>query len=99
MSKLDAEFGGPDAAAEIDHAPQRRFAFVGIKPQATMGDPAMALDMGRLDDEQAGPRVRQHAKVGQVPVGGAAVDRAVLAHRRNRDTVVQGEPGELERRE
>ena len=43
----------PMRLAMGDDARQRRLAGVGIKSEAAMGDAAVALDMGRLDHEQA----------------------------------------------
>ena len=65
----------------VDYALQGRFAGVGIKPEATVGDPAMALDMGGLDHQERGAGICQHAQMGHVPVVGDAVISAVLAHR------------------
>ena len=98
MGELDTELGGAGAPAEIDDAPECRLVLVGIKPHAAMGDAAVALHMGRLDDDEAGARVRQHAEMGDVPVGGAAVDRAVLAHRRDDDAIFQFDATEADRR-
>jgi len=94
MGKLDAELCGPGAAAEIDDALERCFGFVRIKPHAAMGDTAMTLHMGRLDNDKAGARIRQHAKMGQVPIGGATVDGAVLAHGGDDDAIVQFDTAE-----
>ncbi len=98
MGKLDAELRGPGTPAEISDALERRFAFVGIEPQAAMGDAAVALHMGRLDNDEAGAGIRQHAKVSDVPVGRATVDGAVLTHRRHDDAVVQFDAAEPDRR-
>src|SRR5262249_50901623 len=62
MGKLDTEPGTPGTAVEIDDAPQRRFGFVRIEPHAAMGDAAVALHMRRLDNDEAGARIRQHAE-------------------------------------
>ena len=99
MRDLDAELGGAHAAAMRDHARQRGLVVVGIKPEAAMGDAAMALDMGRLDDHQRRAGIRQHAEMDQVPVVGAAVVGGVLAHRRDHDAVGKLEAGQLIRRE
>ena len=45
----------------VDYALQGRFAGVGIKPEATVGDPAVALDMGGLDHQERGAGICQHA--------------------------------------
>ena len=57
----------------VDYALQGGFAGVGIKPEATVGDPAMAFDMGGPDHQERGAGIRQHAQMGHVPVVGDAV--------------------------
>ena len=99
MSKLDAELRTPGAATKIDDALERRFRLVGVKPHAAVGDAAVALHMGRLDDDEARARVSQHAEMGNVPVGGTAIDSAVLAHRGHDDAIIQLDAAELDRRE
>ena len=98
MGELDAELCGPGATAEIDDALKGRFGFVRIKPHAAMGDATVAFHVGRLDDDEASARIRQHAEMCEVPVGGAAIDGAVLAHGRYDDTIIQFEAAELDRR-
>ena len=63
-----------------------------------MRDAAARLDMRRLDDHEASAGHRELAKVHQVPVGRAAVDRAVLAHRRHDDAVRQSQTAQRDRR-
>jgi hypothetical protein len=46
-----------------DRARHRRLVVVGIEPRAAVGDAAVALDMRRLDDDEAGAAVRQHAEM------------------------------------
>ena len=94
MRDLDAELGGADAAAVRDHARHRRLVVVGIEPGAAVGDAAVALDVGRLDDHEAGAAIGQHAEMAEVPVVGAAVVGAVLAHRRDHDAVGKLEAGQ-----
>ena len=94
MGKLDAELCGPGAAAEIDDALERCFGFVGIKRHAAMGDAAVALHMGRLDNDEAGARVRQHAEMGKVPIGGATINGAVLAHGGHDDAILEFDAAE-----
>jgi len=84
-----------DAVAMVDYALQGRFAGVGIKPEATVGDPAVALDMGGLDHQERGAGICQHAQMGHVPVD--AVVSALLAHRRNGDAVGKLEIGKFHR--
>ena len=64
-----------------------------------MGDAAVTLHMGRLDDDEAGAGIGEHAEMGDVPIAGAAVTGAVLAHRRDDDAVVELDAGELDGRE
>ena len=59
-----------------------------------MRDAAVAFYMGRLDDDKAGARISQHAKMGKMPVGSAAVDGAVLAHGRDNDAIIQFDTAE-----
>jgi hypothetical protein len=54
MGKLDAKLCGPRGAAKRGDAPKGCLAFVGIEAHAAMRDAAMAFDMGRLDDQEAG---------------------------------------------
>jgi hypothetical protein len=81
VGKLNRELCLADAVAMVDYALQGRFAGVGIKSEATVGDPAMALDRGGLDHQERGAGICQHAQMGHVPVVGDAVISAVLAHR------------------
>ena len=81
----------------VDYALQGRFAGVGIKSEAAVGDPAMALDTGGLDHQERGAGICQHAQMGHVPVVGDAVISAVLAHRRNGDAVGKLEIGKFYR--
>ena len=88
VGKLNRKLCLADAAAMVDHAfAKGRFAGVGINPEATVGDPTMALDVGGLEHQERGPGVRQHAQMGHVPVVGDPVIGAVLAHGRNGDAV------------
>jgi len=82
----------------INDALERRFGFVRIKPHAAMGDATVALHMSRLDDDEAGARIRQHAKMGKVPISGATVGGAVLAHRGYDDAILQFDRAEFDRR-
>ena len=86
------------AAAMGDDARERRFAVVGIEPEAAVADAAAALDAGRLDHDQRGAGIGEHAEMIDVPVGGDAVVGAVLAHGRDDDAVRELEIGEPDRR-
>ncbi len=98
MGDLDAEFGGAGAARRRDHTGERCFVVVRIEPKAAMGDAALALDMGCLDNHQSGAGIRQHAEMHQVPIIGAAVVGRILAHRRNDNAVGKLEAGQFIRR-
>jgi hypothetical protein len=78
---------------------ERRLAIIGIKPEAAVSDAPVALHMGRLDDEQAGAGIGEHAEMGHVPVVRAAVIGAVLAHRRDNDAIVEFDAGKFYGRE
>ena len=96
MRDLDAELGGAGPPAVGDDARQRRLVVVGVEPHAAVGDAAAALDMRRLDDDEARAGIGQHAEMGEMPVGGGAVVGAVLAHRRDDDAVGEFDTAELD---
>ena len=75
---------------------QRGLALVRIQAQALAADAPARLDRARLDDQKPGARHGQVAQVDQVPVGGTALYRAVLAHGRNHDAVGQRERAQRE---
>ena len=99
MPDLDAEFGRAVAAAMRHHARQGCLAVVRIDAEAAMRDAPSPLDTGRLDHDQRGPGIGQHAEMIEVPIGGDTVIGAVLAHRRDHDAVREFETGEPDRRE
>ena len=95
VRKLDAELGGARPPALRDDALKRELVVVGIKPHAAVGDAALPLDMRRLDDDQRGAGIGQHAEMHHVPVIGAAVVGGILAHRRDDDAVCKFEACQL----
>ncbi len=99
MRELNADFGVADMVAVINDALEGCLAGVGIKPEAAVGDTAAPLDMGRLDDQEPGAGIRQHAEMRHVPVVADAVVGAVLAHRRDDDAVGKRQIGKLYGRE
>jgi hypothetical protein len=100
MGELDAELhAGHPATNPFDDRLQRALVVVAVEARAALGDAALALDMRGLEAQQAGTRHRQHAVVHLVPGLGAAVDRGVLAHRRDDDPVGQGDAAQLDGRE
>jgi hypothetical protein len=70
-----------------------------IVPQAEIADRAAAapLDLGGFHDDQAGAAGGVAAGIHQMPVGGEAVDRRILVHRRDHDTVLQGHAADRNR--
>src|SRR6266850_2040685 len=62
---------------------------MGIVPDAgvAVGDAAALLDGGRFDEHDPRAALRELAQVHEVPVGDRAVERRVLAHRRDDDAV------------
>ena len=99
MAKLDAMLGNAILPAEIDDPLQRPLIVIGAERCAFQRDPAHHVDIGRLGHHQpAGAAQRELAKLQYVPVGGRALDRIVLAHRRHDDAVRQGKRSERDRR-
>src|SRR5262249_47875607 len=94
---LDADPGSAVAAAMGNEAGERRLAVVGIEPEGAVGDAAAPLDPGRLDHDQRGPGNGEHPEMADVPGGGDAVVRPVLAHGRNDDPVRKLEIAEPDR--
>src|SRR5690606_1874283 len=75
------------------------FLVVVPQPQVGMGDAAVGLHRGGLQDQQACAGQGQVAKMDAVPVGDHALVRRVLAHGRDDDAVGQLQGTEVERRE
>jgi len=95
MGELDAdERIRIDAADEVDDAPQ--FLPMRLAPQAKAGrgDASSGADMRRLDHDQAQTGRSETAEMHEMPVLRESVDRAVLAHGRQRDAVTKRAPGE-----
>jgi hypothetical protein len=99
MGELDAELGGADRPRMVDDALHRLFVGVGSEARAAGGDAAAQFNAGRLDDEQGGAGIGEHADMGHVPVGHRAVVGRILAHGRDDDAVRKLDAGELDRRE
>ena len=64
---------------------------VRVRPEAGVvgADPPLGRDGARLGDHEPGPADRAAAEVHEVPLGGQAVRRRVLAHRRDGDAVAE----------
>jgi hypothetical protein len=100
MGELDAELhAGHPSAHPVDDRLQRRLVLVAVEAEAALRDAALALDVRGLEAEQAGARHGEHAVVHLMPGLRAAVDRGVLAHRRNDDAVGQRDSADLDGRE
>jgi hypothetical protein len=99
MGELNAKSSRADAPAMRDHAHQRSLTGIRIKTQTTMGDAAVTLNVGHLDDDKSGARIGEHAQMGDVPIARAAVVGAVLAHRRDDYAVVEFQIGKPNRGE
>ncbi len=72
---------------ELADAQQLRNVVVAVNAQVAGGDAPLRTDGGRLREHDAGAPHGAAAEVYQVPVGGEAVDRAVLTHGRDHDAV------------
>ncbi|MNV21953.1 hypothetical protein D3C71_1129060 [compost metagenome] len=96
VGDLDAGHGasGLDAGGDAAHAFD---VLVVPKACAGRGDAAFGRYARGLDDHQACAAASETGVMRLVPFIGEAVHRAVLAHRRDRDTVAQGDAFELER--
>ena len=68
-------------------------------PGVAVGDAAVLGHRRRLDEHEAGAAEREAAEMDEMPVGGVAVDRRVLAHRRDDDAVLERQCAERERAE
>jgi len=87
MRELDAQRRVAEAAAGRDNATERSFVGVAVKSEAAMRDAPRLLDRRRLDHQQPCTRHGERAEVLHVPIVGAAVIGAVLAHRRHDDAI------------
>ena len=64
-----------------------------------MGDAAIPMHRRRLDEDRAGAAQREAREMREVPVIGHAVDRRILAERRDDDAVAQGDAAQRHRRQ
>ena len=78
-------------------AAHRRLGLVRPEAHVGVGDAAFGQNGGRLDGQQRRARQREMAEMDEVPVGHAAVDGRVLAHRRDDDAVGQLEGTDAKR--
>ena len=89
MRELNPELGRAVTFAMGDDARERGLAPVGVKTEAAMRDPPVTLDIRHLDDDQRSAGIGEHRKVSEMPVVGAAVVGAVLAHGRDDNAIGQ----------
>ena len=82
VAELDAR-RRPALMHEIDDA--REVRHEGIVPDAEIAEGAAAapLDLGRLDDDEAGAAGGEFPRVHQMPVGRKSLHRGILVHRRD----------------
>ena len=99
MTELDAELGGAVLAAEAEHPVKGRLVLLVVEAEVAMRDAADLLDRRRLQHQKARARHGERTEMHEVPVVRVAVDRAVLAHRRDHDAVFEILLAESDRRE
>ena len=89
VRELDAEPGADrrDGAARGEDAGERALVVIAVEPEAAVRDAPATLDGGGLDHHEPGAAQGEVHEVLQVPIGGRAVVRRVLAHRRDDDAV------------
>ena len=96
MRELQAKPRAPMAAAKLDHTAHRRFGLVRVQTDAVRSDPPLRLDVRHFGHHQPRAGEGEVSEVHQVPVAHAAVLRAVLAHRRDDDSVRELQPADRE---
>src|SRR5204862_4933449 len=99
VADLDADRVRRDPAVDLHRARHRRVVMVAVESGTTVRDAALARHVGLLDDEESRARARHAAEMGEMPIGHAAVVGRGLAHRRDDQTIGQGDAAELDRRE
>src|ERR1700733_9463869 len=76
-----------DAPGGSQDPGQTSLGRVVVKPKAAMADSAAALCCRGFKNDEAGPGNRQLHQVHQMPIAGATIISAVLAHRRDHDAI------------
>jgi hypothetical protein len=71
----------------------------GVVPDAEIAQraAAAALDLGRLDDHEAGAAGREFSGIHQMPIRRKSFYRGILMHRRHHDAVAQLDPSQRQR--
>ena len=85
---LDSRHGAV-LAHERGDAPERRDLVIRPDARVVRADAALRRDAAGLDDHGTRAAGRARAEVHEMPVGGHALDRGVLAHRRDPDAVAE----------
>src|SRR5437773_11559188 len=100
MGQLDPESCWARCTARDRHHMGRcRFVVIGVEAKTAMADSTARLHSRRLDHDKTCPGKTQRAQMLDMPIGGRAVFRAVLAHRRDDDPVRQFDRAEMKRAE
>ncbi len=97
MGDLHRDLDRRMGAHRLQHAAQRRFVLVRVQAEVVGCDASLRRDRGRFENQRAGAGQREVAQMDQVPVGGIALLRRVLAHRRDQDAVVELQIADLQR--
>ena len=74
---------------ELHEAAERLDELVVPNAEVAHGAAAAALDLGRLDHDEAGAAGREFSGIHQMPVGRKSLVRGILMHRRHHDAVLQ----------
>ena len=95
MGQLDA---GAGALGVEEPGDALKGGDVLVLPDAEVagGDAALRGDGGGFKDDEGGAALGAGSEVDEMPVGGEAILRGVLAHGRNADAIGEGEGAELE---
>ncbi|MEN9774603.1 MAG: hypothetical protein RL322_1673 [Pseudomonadota bacterium] len=91
MAQLQGKRRRTDAAHVADGLRKAFLACVIVEPHASGGNPASRLNRSGFHDQEARITQRELAEVDRMPRLSAAIDRRVLAHRRNHHPIGQGQ--------
>jgi hypothetical protein len=97
MSQLNGG-AGTLRVNELDNAVESGDVGIAPKAQIAGGDAALGENGGSFKDDQAGAALGTAAQMDEMPIGGDAVVRGVLAHGGDTDAIGQRDRLELQRR-
>jgi hypothetical protein len=83
---------------ELNNSRESGDVSIAPKPEIAGGDAALWEDCRGFKDDQASATLNTATQVNEVPIGGEAVPRRVLAHGRDTDAVGKADRTELQRR-